>query len=435
MIKRYEPVRYRLYDGRGGEIIHFNEDSLDITGITPLHQVILNEFQGGRTEDEVLRDHGYVNEVREIIRELIELGLVSENHPKRHIQIVDLRTNIRAFRIVLTEKCNLRCAECFVTKEQSGLRTMSPETLERTIRQSVPYGASHRITYHFFGGEPLLRFDHIQRAVSILEEAVANHEMVRPLYTITTNLTLLDEEMISFFSSHGFKVGVSVDGSEGVNDMLRMYGDGRGTFHDVLVNYRRLVDAGVDSHVLITPHHDHLDDLPAMFKGVLEQFPMQTITVNTPLHFHSLRWTIPGTRYAKLLIRLMHIAREFGVDIDSAASPPLAALAGGIRREGPCSLVGDSIMASVGPDGRLSFCSQKWHPFLSVSDVSGGSGIHTPVRRDDECATCEARHICGGPCPAFQRIAQASLDGNKCDFMRTLLQEVMLNLDLFETPS
>lgn len=429
---RFKTVPHQLYDGADGGIIHFDEESLHLTELTTIHTAVLEQFAIVRTKEDVVQIHAGNEEIVEVIDELIELGLIAEQPSLPYLQIIDLQPKVRAFRIVLTEQCNLRCAECFVTKNQDSLRTMSEETLERVIRQSVQYGSSDRIVYHFFGGEPLIRFDYIKRAVEILEEAVLSGRMVRPLYTITTNLTLLDDEILSFFLEHDFKVGVSIDGPEELNDRLRIYVGGRGTFQDVARNYKRLIAKGIDSHVLITPHPDHLEELPVIFQTILEQFPMKTITVNTPLHFHTVQWTVPGEAYARLLIQLLRIAKEFNVSVDSAASPPLAALAGNIRREGPCALICDRIMASVGPDGSMSFCSQKWHPYLSAPSVEAGAEMRTPIRRADECVTCEARHICGGPCPAYQRISGGILDDNKCDFMRTLLREAAMNLDLFE---
>ena len=425
-------VPHQFYGGEGEPLIHFNEDTLALTELDPIHRELLSDFAEARTVDEVLAAREGDEEIAEVIDELVELELVAAQMPAPPVAVFKLRPNVRAFRIVLTEKCNLRCAECFVVKHADKLRVMAPETLEKVIRATIPYGAKHRVTYHFFGGEPLLRFDYIKRAVEIAEEAVANGDMVRPLYTMTTNLTLLTDEIISFFKEHDVKVGVSVDGPEEINDQLRVYANGRGTFKTVHANYMRLVEAGIDAHVLITPNPDFLDELPYIFKSVLDAFPMKTVTVNTPLHFDTVQWTVPGAEYAKLLVQLTGMAREYGVSVDSAASPPLAALAGNVKREGPCALVCDTVMASVGPDGSMSYCSQKWHPFLTTPFGGGETTLQTPIHREDECLTCSARNICGGPCPAYQRIASATLDRNKCAFMRSLLREATQNLHLFE---
>ena len=429
---KFIAVPHQFFEGKEGALVHFNEETLALTELDPLHRTLLGEFAEARTKDEIIAAHDGDGNIADAVDELIELELVTTQMPQPSVVEFILRPNVRAFRIVLTEKCNLRCAECFVVKSADKLRTMPKEILERVIRATIPYGVKDRVTYHFFGGEPLLRFDHIKLAVEILEEAVVAGTIMRPLYTITTNLTLLTDEIISFFKEHAVRVGVSVDGPEDIHDRLRAYADGGGTFNKVHASYMRLLEAGIDSHVLITPNPDFLDELPNIFTSVLKAFPMKTVTVNTPLHFDTVQWTVSGEKYAKLLIELIGIAREHGVSVDSAASPPLAALAGNVKRESPCSLVCDTVMASVDPGGNMSYCSQKWHSFLTKPFGDAETTLETPIRCDEECLMCSARNICGGPCPAYQRIAGATLDRNKCAFMRTLLKEVAANLDLFE---
>ena len=427
----YQAVPHKIYPGAIGEIMHFDMTTLAFTELSPLHQEVLTMFETSRTPDAVRTKYGASDAVDFVINELIALGLVAQRQPPQPKKVFALRPNVRAFRIALTEECNLRCVECFVTKTPEKLRRMSPETLERVIHETIPYGAKDQVTYHFFGGEPLLRFDHIKRAVEITEAAVAQGVMVPPFYTITTNATLIDHEIIAFFVKHHFRVGVSIDGPKEMNDKLRIYIDGRGSFDQIKANFMRLHEAGIDPHMLITPHPDHLDSLADTFRRVLEEFPMRTVTVNTPLHFDTVQWTVPGERYALVLLELMRIAKRFGVTVDSGASPPLAAIGGNINREGPCALICDTVMASVGPDGSMSYCSQKWHPRITVP-ITADTTLQTPIRRATDCLTCEAHGICGGPCPAFQEIAGVELDGNKCDFMRTLVREVPRNLDLFE---
>lgn len=431
-MKNYVPIAHQLYPGQSDEIIHFNEETLDLTELTELHKSLLSDFQNGFTTKKIIAKYPDPEEAKEAIEELIELGLIAESKFVQYMPVVDLSPQVHAFRIVLTEQCNLRCVECFVTKNQDKLRTMPPDILERVAYQSIPYGAKNRLTYHFFGGEPLLRFDYIQKVVEIAENAVKEGKMIRPLYTITTNATLLNEEILEFFIKHDFKVGVSIDGPKEANDKLRVYISGKGTFDDVARNYDRLVAANIDTHILITPHPDFIEQLPDFFSKIVSRFPMKTITINTPLHADTLHWTVEGKQYAKTLVQLMELAKQMDISIDSAASPPLAALAANIRREGPCALICDKIMASVGPDGSMSFCSQKWHPYLSVPSLEAGKDMRTPIRRASECVTCEAKHICGGPCPALQKISGETLDENKCDFMRALLPEVAKNLTVFE---
>lgn len=433
-MRKLMALAHRTYDGPDGRKVLFGEDTLALADADELHVRLLEAFRTPQNPDKVvagIRDYNET-EVREAVADLEELGVLAVKRPTRYLRVFGLAPRIRALRVVLTEQCNLRCAECFVTKNADRLRTMDRETLERVVRDSVAYGATERLTYHFFGGEPLIRFDYIRRTAEIVDEAVAAGLMVPPLYTITTNLTLLSDEVLDFFRTRDVKVGVSVDGLPEDNDRLRVYLNGRGSYGDVERNYARLLAAGVDAHILITPHASTLERLPEIFTALVARFPTRTVTVNTPLDHRTLAWTVPGEAYARTLFRVLRAAKELDISIDSAASPPLAALSAGIHRAGPCALTADRIMASVAPDGRISYCAQKWHHELTLPAVSDGPALRTPIHREDACEACEARHVCGGPCPAHQKITAEALDENKCAFMRTFLEEAARNVDLFE---
>ncbi len=43
-MKKYQAVPYRLFPGNDGEIIHFEEDSLNLTELSELHRCLLTEF-------------------------------------------------------------------------------------------------------------------------------------------------------------------------------------------------------------------------------------------------------------------------------------------------------------------------------------------------------------------------------------------------------
>ena len=433
----YRAVPHNVYEGEGGAKLCYDPHSLQLVELADAHIALLGKFsERARVPGAVAAELSYLGDLTEALGDLVTLGLLVERLPPQPMQAFALRPSVTQFRIVLTERCNLRCAECFVTKNADSLKHMEADTLERVVNETIPYGEHVSLVYHFFGGEPTVRFDHMKRAVEIIDAAVAEGRMLQPLYTITTNATLITDEIVEFFRVNKFRVGVSVDGPEAVNDKLRIYIDGRGSHADVKRNYHKMVAAGIDCHVLITPNPQFLDTLPQIFSAVLDEFPMKTITVNTPFNYDDLGWSVDGTRYASLLLKLIRIAKGRGIEVDSAASPPLAALAHHITREGPCALECDHVMASIGVNGTMSYCAEKWHPAITVP-MDAKTRLATPIRRATDCLTCPALAICGGPCPAHQQIANkpGELDGNKCDFMVGLLEGVAKNLDLFETPA
>jgi radical SAM protein with 4Fe4S-binding SPASM domain len=218
---------------------------------------------------------------------------------------------------------------------------------------------------------------------------------------------------------------VSIDGDQKTHDELRPFVDGSGSYSDVSRNYQRMVDAGINCHVLITPNPNHLDDLVNITRYIIDNFSMRTITINTPFKYDTLEWSIPGAQYAKMLFDIMRIAKSKNISVDSAASPAIAAITNETRRMSACSITGDIFMSSVSPSGNLSYCAQKWHECLSIANK--------PLNKNDEqCKDCESFGICGGICPAFSVLSGLSYDNNKCDFMHAFLPLMAENLDLFE---
>jgi MoaA/NifB/PqqE/SkfB family radical SAM enzyme len=63
----------------------------------------------------------------------------------------------------------------------------------------------------FYGGEPLLAFDLVVRAVERLEKENRNFRK-RPRYVLTTNGALLRPEILSFLNEHRFELMLSFDG-------------------------------------------------------------------------------------------------------------------------------------------------------------------------------------------------------------------------------
>lgn len=74
----------------------------------------------------------------------------------------------------------------------------------------------------FTGGEPLLAFPLLCRAVSYVERMAPGR---RVRYKVLTNGTLLTDARIAFFDRHGFEVRLSFDGVQPAHDQR-----GRGTF-------------------------------------------------------------------------------------------------------------------------------------------------------------------------------------------------------------
>lgn len=435
---KYKAAEHRVYSQNNRQPIIWLVDANVFVEVEDYHIQVISAFKDfTRIDDAMLNIPSFdsQNNIRSIIDDMIENRLLLSQEQSKVPQVFSFQPTITAFRIVLTEACNFGCAGCFSTtmlrKSHSRLRTMSRQTLEKVMEQLVPYGRDHRITLHFFGGEPLIKFDLIKRAVELSQTVVQSGKMLQPTYTITTNGFLITPEITDFFRKYRFKVGVSIEADPEMHDAIRILHRGGPTFEAVAQNYDKLYQAGVETHVLVTPYLSCQSQFLEKFEKLLKRFPSQTITINTPFYLDTLGWDI-GSDYANLLVECERIAKRYEVQIDSALTPSIAAIGHEARRLSPQALIGDEVMVGIDPNGNVSRSTHKWFPQLLVGDLEAAQTMTMTVHRGSDCLMCEARYLCGGPNEEFQVTSGKLLDLKKCSFYKSLPPLLAANLDLFQ---
>ena len=152
--------------------------------------------------------------------------------------------------------CNLDCAYCFFLSKEllyPGSRfRMADELLETYIRQLIEAHRTPEVTIAWQGGEPtLMGLDFFRRAVELAQRFADGRQVE---HTIQTNATLIDDEWADFFRTHGFLVGISIDGSREVHDAFRVDKGGKGSFDRVMRGLAALRRHGVEYNTLTTLH-------------------------------------------------------------------------------------------------------------------------------------------------------------------------------------
>jgi sulfatase maturation enzyme AslB (radical SAM superfamily) len=130
-----------------------------------------------------------------------------------------LQLPIRALDVVLTSACNLRCAYCY--QGRHGAPRMSWGTLRAAADRLLASRRPER-TLAFYGGEPLLAWPLLERAIEYVER---RSEARRVRFAVTTNGTLLDAAPARFLAAHGVRTALSFDGVAEAQERR-----GRGTF-------------------------------------------------------------------------------------------------------------------------------------------------------------------------------------------------------------
>jgi uncharacterized protein len=153
------------------------------------------------------------------------------------------RQNVKALCLNVAHDCNLRCRYCFASRgDYRGKRgLMTAEVGRKAVDFLVERsGDLKNLEIDFFGGEPLMALDTIKEVVSYARNLGKTHGKVFH-FTVTTNATILNDEIIEYLHENMDNIVLSMDGRKEVNDFMRVGTDGSGTYDKIVPNIKKLV--------------------------------------------------------------------------------------------------------------------------------------------------------------------------------------------------
>jgi len=130
---------------------------------------------------------------------------------------------VRGLQLVVSNSCNFKCKYCFVdnmynSKERTELqvseenRQMSKEIAAKAMDELLGLmrkNGNKELYVEFFGGEPLMNWPVIEYVLETFQNG--NKEDVEIVYSITTNGSLINEEMSKMFKKYNVTVTISFD--------------------------------------------------------------------------------------------------------------------------------------------------------------------------------------------------------------------------------
>ncbi|NLK38662.1 MAG: thioether cross-link-forming SCIFF peptide maturase [Clostridiales bacterium] len=356
--------------------------------------------------------------VNEAYNELYELfldkQLFSEDIP---VQDSFFKTKtIKALCLHISHDCNLRCRYCFADcGEFHRTRSlMTGEVGRRALDFLIEHsGKIKNLEVDFFGGEPLLNFD-VVREITIYGRELEKKHNKTIRFTMTTNGTLLNDEVITFLNEHMYNIVLSIDGTPETNDALRFYADGSGCYHDILPKYKALVAGRGNKSYYVRGTFTRetmsfTDDVLHLADCGFEHISIEPVVLPND-HPLSLRQEdLPRIfaeydRLAEAIIKRTRQGRPFNffhfmVDLD--AGPCV------YKRVKGCGSGCEYV--AVTPEGDVYPC----HQFVEHTECKLGNIFEDELRKDlrdrfsecnicnvEECRTCWAKYFCGGGCPA-----------------------------------
>lgn len=212
-------------------------DLLDEEGLKSLEE-LKKSYQGKYRENEI--EEAYLE-----IKELIDEGLLYTKDVYKDIAKTYEKGEdyIKALCLNIAHDCNLRCKYCFADEgEYKGKRElMSFEVGKRAIDFVIEHsGPRKNIEVDLFGGEPLMVFDTVKKIVDYgKNEGEKNGKTIR--FTMTTNCTLLNDEIMDYLNKNMVNIVLSLDGRKEVNDRVRVRADGTGSFDAIVPNIKKMI--------------------------------------------------------------------------------------------------------------------------------------------------------------------------------------------------
>jgi uncharacterized protein len=342
----------------------------------------------------------------------------------------------------LTNQCNLSCQYCYefgedkVATPEGKPKFMDFETATASVDFLFAQSAGRRrVHITFFGGETLMNFPLLQRVVAYATgQAQARQCSID--FSLTTNATLLTATIIQFLSENRIGVTVSMDGPKEVQDKLRVFANGRGSYDLVEPRVRALIQGHrtrpITARVTLT---NGVTDVVGIFRHL-----------KNDLGFHEVGFapvtTSPDRLYAinergmdGVLDQFRVLAEEYlefalrgEMHGFSNVSDTLAELHQGVSKSHPCGAALG--LVGIGPSGDIAPC----HRFVdsdrhAIGHVSSGIDREKQgdfLRRGHigakyDCHTCWARPLCAGGChhEAFVRYGDTGHPNlHYCDWIR-----------------
>ncbi len=180
---------------------------------------------------------------QEIVEEFKELNILGG---KFFAKVEDTKIEkfpAKALILNVTSGCNLSCTYCYkadlTSLKNGGQMTfeIAKSAIDMFYKES-PHLKEYSIT--FFGGEPISNLPLIKEIIAYSNEFFGSKDL-KIGYSMTTNATLLTEEIIHYLHDSRVDLTVSIDGPEALHNKTRVYENGKGSYEKVVKNVAKLL--------------------------------------------------------------------------------------------------------------------------------------------------------------------------------------------------
>lgn len=423
-----------IYNSLFGNLLKTTQESLDF----------IDFFKDGNDTENVEKQFG-----KEAIKKIEEfqqrLFLIEDGLDEREIlraKIAQIESKIKTggllykLQLVTTTGCNLACKMCYrrivvdplLRERQIKMNFQTAKKAVDGFLSVTQRNNKEEIYIRFFGGEPLLNWDLVKDVVAYIDSLGIRKPKVK--YLLNTNGIGINVPISKFLSNYDFHVELSLDGAGEINDKIRRYPSGRGTFKEIDRAIDILKDHGVDTEISSVLVDDNLYHLRELIDYVHNK-GLDEIDINTVHYASQLGLKASTEERVEQLVDARKYGKEKGVTVGGKwfklykkTDEPFFSY---------CKRMGEQL--SVEPSGDIYPCSA-WP--IKIGNVENIDAIFNSknyrkvvMRRTGNlplCYGCEIEGICVGGCAGGAYILTRDTynpELDECEFRKKITKKLI----------
>lgn len=346
----------------------------------------------------------------DMIEDFKECGIVCTDDSEKCSTCVsqEERKGLSGIVLQVSNDCNLNCLYCYGS---GGCYSRQRELMDmETAKEAIDFLLRHReenkkLLVTFFGGEPLMNVPVIKGTIRYCRE-IEEETDVKFSYSMTTNGTIQNDEIMDIIKENRIHVMISMDGDKTLQDMYRPYVGGQGSYDRIVKNIEKFKEANGGK---ITARATLCKDEPRItkIKADLEQIGFDNAHVSvvdvpkdSALYVGEEEKKVIAEEYLK-------IAKQYIENVKNKIQNQIPEFDGILHMlyhkyhmERSCGAQVHN--CAIGTNGLVYPCQR----FMGMDDYVTGS-VHKMELKDfyipkvdekDECKSCWAKYLCGGGC-------------------------------------
>ncbi len=259
-----------FFEADDGNILAFNALSNSLARVTPVKFKQISQIL------EAPAQFSFDTEDKEKLKQDLLKGHFLIADALDEVEILKMRNRIGRYSkeylglaIAPTLACNFDCTYCFEDKKSETMTEEIENALVKFVESRLNIANVLSVTW--FGGEPTLRIDTIERLTREFQRLCKEYKVEYPPTSIITNgYRLTGENARKLKDSHVVGAQVTIDGPPKVHDKRRKLKNNKGTFYHIMDNIKASMDI-LRIHVRINIDKTNIDEVDDLYK-IFEEY-------------------------------------------------------------------------------------------------------------------------------------------------------------------